>query len=149
VAEFTVTTSGEPGSRELSIALPPGLPVLSLNGRLHWAERNRAAQQLKSAAHVMARAAKAPALQRAEITVEYQPPDRRRRDPDNYAATGKPLIDGLVAAGVLPDDDGKHVTAVHYRIGPVYPLHPRGRIVLHVREVPNDPPITETDKGQS
>jgi len=72
---------------------------------------------------------------RAEITVEYQPYDKRRRDPDNYAATGKPLIDGLVAAGVLPDDDGKHVAVVRYVIGPLYRLHPRGRIILHVQEV--------------
>ena len=30
-------------------------------------------------------------------------------DPDNRVALGKPILDGLVAAGVLPDDSGAHV----------------------------------------
>ncbi len=131
--EVTVTVRG--GLREFTITLPPGLPVLSLNDRKHWARRNEAAQQLKLAAWASARSAKAPALQRAEVTVTYQPPDRRRRDPDNLAPTGKALIDGLVLAGVLPDDCSAHVTAVRYVIGALYPLHPRGRVILHVREV--------------
>jgi len=34
----------------------------------------------------------------------------RRRDPDNIAAAGRKLIlDGLVLAGVLPDDGWNHV----------------------------------------
>jgi hypothetical protein len=44
-------------------------------------------------------------------------------------------VNGLVAAKVLPDDDGRHVAAAHYRIGELYRLHPRGRIVITVREV--------------
>lgn len=118
--------------RELMIALPPGLRILSLNGREHWAARNRAAQDIKAHAWALAKLHHAPRLQRAAITVEYRPPDRRRRDPDNLAPTGKAAIDGLVLAGVLPDDNSDHVTAVRYQIGPVFP---RGRIILHVREV--------------
>jgi crossover junction endodeoxyribonuclease RusA len=117
--------------REVVITLPAGLPLLSLNDRKHWAARNTVAQALKTASWAAALAAKAPRLECAEVTVEYQPPDRRRRDPDNLPAAGKPLIDGLVAAKVLPDDDSRHVTGVRYVIGPLYP---RGRIVLHVRE---------------
>jgi len=117
---------------EYVITLPAGIPLLSLNQRLHWAACNRATQSLKKAAWAMALQAKAPSLQRAEITIEYQPPDRRRRDPDNLAPSGKACIDGLVLAGVLPDDSSAHVTAVHYAIGAIYP---RGRVVLHVREV--------------
>jgi Holliday junction resolvase RusA-like endonuclease len=141
VAEVTVTVHG--GLREIAIELPPGMPVLSLNDRMHYARRNNASQQLKTAAWAKALQARLPALQRAEVTVEYQPPDRRRRDPDNLAPTGKAAIDGLVLAGVLPDDDSEHVAAVRYVIGPLYALHPRGRIILRVREVPaNDPLIT-------
>lgn len=118
--------------RVITIALPAGLPMLSLNDRKHWAARNAAAQALKKAAWATALAAKAPRLERAEITVEYQPPDRRRRDPDNLAPAGKALIDGIVIANVLPGDDSRHVTAVRFEIGP---LHPRGRLILHVREI--------------
>jgi crossover junction endodeoxyribonuclease RusA len=133
VARAEVAVTG--GLRVITIEMPPGLPLPSLNDRRHWAGRAAAARELKDAACLMARGARLPQLQRAEVTVTYCPPDRRRRDPDNYAAAGKPLIDGLVAAGVLPDDDGRHVAAVHYRIGELYRLHPRGRIVITVREI--------------
>lgn len=132
--------------REFTIELPPGLPLLSLNDRKHWAARNAATRRLKEAAWAMALKARsspefvARPMDRAVITVEYQPPDRRRRDPDNLAPAGKALIDGLVAAKVLPDDDGKHVAAVRYVIGPLYPLHPRGRVILHVREIGEQEP---------
>lgn len=119
--------------RELTIELPPGLPLLSLNDRRHWAAAQLITQQIKKAAWACARAAHAPALQRAAITVEYQPPNTsRKRDPDNLAPSGKAAVDGLVQAGVLPDDNSEHVTAVRYQIGPVFP---RGRVVLRVREV--------------
>jgi hypothetical protein len=36
--------------------------------------------------------------------------DRRRRDPHNYFATVKPIIDGLVDAGLWPDDTPAWVT---------------------------------------
>jgi crossover junction endodeoxyribonuclease RusA len=125
--------------REVTIELP-SLPLLSLNDRAHWTIRNGRAQVLKKAAWLMALKAKAPHLQRAEITVEYQPPDKRRRDPDNLAPTGKAALDGLVLAGVLPDDDARHVTVVRYTIGQPYrDLHKRGRIILHVREIGEQP----------
>ena len=41
-------------------------------------------------------------LGRARVTLTYFFPDRRRRDPDNYA--GKLILDGLKAAGVIADD---------------------------------------------
>jgi hypothetical protein len=127
------TVTGPP--RVITITLPAGLPMLSLNDRKHWAARNRVAQQLKQAAWAMAlgvRPPVVPPLGRAEVTVEYQPPDRRERDPDNIAAAGKPLIDGLVAAGLLTGDDSARVAAVRFEIGPLFP---RGRLILHVREI--------------
>lgn len=38
--------------------------------------------------------------------------DKRRRDLDNYAATIKMILDGLVAAEVLPDDNYKYVQRI-------------------------------------
>lgn len=43
----------------------------------------------------------------AVVRITYYFPDRRRRDPDNYS--GKMLLDGLVAAGILADDSFDHV----------------------------------------
>jgi Holliday junction resolvase RusA-like endonuclease len=43
-------------------------------------------------------------------------PDRKRRDVDNYAATVKMVIDGLVAAEVLFDDSFDYVQKVEMAI---------------------------------
>lgn len=48
---------------------------------------------------------KPPELARVEIS--YYFPDRKRRDPDNYA--GKFLLDGLTKAGAIMDDDFRHI----------------------------------------
>jgi hypothetical protein len=115
-----------------TITLPAGLAVLSPNQRLHWAERNRRFQTLKKATWAMALKDHVPRVERARLLIEYQPPDNRHRDADNIpAASGKPCIDGLVAARVLPRDDSRHVTEVAYRIGQPCP---KGRLVLHLTE---------------
>jgi Holliday junction resolvase RusA-like endonuclease len=81
----------------------------------------------------MALAAKVPHLERVSIVVEYQPPDRRRRDADNPAPSAKACIDGIVAAGVLTDDAcPRYVTEIRCTIGEQYP---RGRLVLQITEV--------------
>lgn len=49
-------------------------------------------------------------LRRARVELIYHFPDRRRRDPDNYS--GKFILDGLKAAGVLQDDSFSNVQLV-------------------------------------
>lgn len=44
-------------------------------------------------------------LPRAAVTLEYHFRDKRRRDPDNYS--GKMILDGLTAAGIIADDSFK------------------------------------------
>lgn len=46
--------------------------------------------------------------QKALVQIAYFFRDRRRHDSDNYA--GKFLLDGLTQAGVIADDDLKHIT---------------------------------------
>jgi crossover junction endodeoxyribonuclease RusA len=121
------------GPRTFTLALPPGLALLSLNDRGHWAARYRRSEALKKAAWALALSQRVPRLERVSVTVEYQPRDLRRRDGDNIAASAKALIDGLRAAGVLPEDDSRHVTEVTCRIGSLYP---KGRLVLTLTEVP-------------
>lgn len=41
-------------------------------------------------------------LSKAKVTITYFFPTKTRRDPDNYS--GKMIMDGLVAAGVIKDD---------------------------------------------
>jgi len=120
--------------RTFTLELPAGLKTLSLNDRHHWSEKNRRAAELKKAAWAMALKAKVPHLERVSLVVEYQPPDKRHRDGENVPiASGKHAIDGLVAAGVIPDDEcPRYVAGIWCTIGEVFP---KGRLVLHLTEV--------------
>lgn len=100
--------------------LDPAL-LLNANQRPHWTEARRLARywRLLSATETRSainRRTWAP-LAAADITCTVTfPPDRRRRDPANWAPTAKALIDGLVDAGLLPDDDHTHVTGPDMRL---------------------------------
>ena len=126
------TDSPPAGSRTFTIALPPGLKMINLNERLHWSEERRRAREIKKAAWAVALHDKMPRLERVSVTAEYQPPDRRHRDGDNYAKSAKHATDGIVAAGCLPGDDKRYVTGTYCTIGELYP---KGRLVLHLTEV--------------
>ena len=90
--------------REWLIALPYRTPPLSLNQRGHWAAKARATRDVRSRAAWLVRAARVAPLARVEVQLGYTPPDRRRRDTDNLVATLKAIADGVVDAGVVPDD---------------------------------------------
>lgn len=102
----------EPPARVLTVILPPGMPLLSLNDRLHHAERAERVRNIRSAAAKAARAQIAlypgwEPIRKAEIRYIYHACDRRKRDSKsgNLALAGKSALDGLVDAGVLPGDD--------------------------------------------
>jgi hypothetical protein len=95
-----------------TIDLPYDTPPLSLNDRMHHMVAYRLKKQLKADGRVLALSAKLPrGLDRVHIILHWQPPDRRHRDSDNPTATLKPLIDGLVAYGLVVDDNSAHVTS--------------------------------------
>lgn len=48
-------------------------------------------------------------LVRCRVQVMLPVPDGRLRDPHNYEPTVKPIVDGLVQAGVWPDDSPQWV----------------------------------------
>lgn len=48
--------------------------------------------------------------EKARVYITYFFPDKRRRDPDNYA--GKMILDPLVRIGILRDDSFKNVELV-------------------------------------
>lgn len=89
--------------------------VLSLNQRKHWAQASGKRRAIRQLAEQTARFSRAPHLQRARLVIHVAFPDRRRRDPHNYMATAKPIVDGLVDAGVLPDDDHTHLAGPDMR----------------------------------
>lgn len=59
-------------------------------------------------AAVHCRNARLPKLIRARIEIWYRFPDNRRREVANLQPTSKAIVDGLVDAGLLPDDQDEH-----------------------------------------
>ena len=83
-------------------------PPLSLNDRSHW--RKKAAITKRVRDWVCQNAwYTVPACSAIAVELHYVPRDARRRDRDNLVATLKPCMDGLVDAGVIPDDTPEYV----------------------------------------
>lgn len=90
-------------SNQWRINLPITKP-LSLNDRTHWAKRAEAVRTVRWLAAQAAKREHIPALPKVQIELHYTPKDKRRRDPLNLVATLKAVEDGIVDAGVIPDD---------------------------------------------
>ncbi|GII84564.1 hypothetical protein Ssi03_25540 [Sphaerisporangium siamense] len=118
--------------RTWTVVLPAGLGLLNANDRLHHHVKARLTAALRLAGRQAALAAEVPAIERAHIIGRYCPPDRRRRDVGNLYPSFKAAIDGLVDAGVLPDDDDEHLIGPDMRLGPVVAC---GRLELVVTEL--------------
>jgi len=59
-------------------------------------------------------AKKLPTYKRVDLVITWHEPDQRR-DPDNIMAGQKFILDGLVAAKVIPNDNQKHIVSIVHR----------------------------------
>ena len=59
-------------------------------------------------------AKKLPAYEKVALIITWHEPDQRR-DPDNIMAGQKFILDGLVAAGTIPNDSQKYVRGIVHR----------------------------------
>ena len=59
-------------------------------------------------------AKKLPTYERVALIITWHEPDQRR-DPDNIMAGQKFILDGLVAAGTIPNDSQKYVRGIVHR----------------------------------
>lgn len=91
-----------------TIPLPWLTPPLSANQRMHWAAKARTTREVRQTACLLAR--KAPRTDRLVVTLHYRPRVKRRRDTVNLGPLVKVLVDGLIDAGIAPDDDHEHVS---------------------------------------
>ena len=90
--------------------------LINANHRTHWrakAEKTRfwrhlAAEQFRGVPPVTG-------MVRVEVLISW--PDQRRRDTTNWAPTGKACLDGVVDAGVMPDDSDRYVIGPDMRRG--------------------------------
>ncbi|MFC7739662.1 hypothetical protein ACFQXA_00090 [Nocardiopsis composta] len=72
------------------------------------------------------------------ITAVVHPKTNRRFDPHNYQPSVKAMIDGLVDAGLLPDDNSEVLTEVAFVAG--RRTRPAGRSSCASRRPPDEPP---------
>lgn len=107
---------------------------LSANSHRHWRLRQQAARQVREDVRGLANGT-APVATPCAIDVTLTQRTNGRRDPDNVAGTAKPVLDGLVDAGVLPDDGHRHVASVTYRVA-VDPEVAAGTVRLDVTVEP-------------
>jgi len=121
------------------------VPLRTLNARdAHWSDRSKHSDLVRTTVAWKARTTK-PRVRfdngPVRIHITLLAPDRRRRDPDNLAAGCKPIIDGLVDGGWLPDDSWHHVDEVAYSCFPADDVAQPPGWVVHVTVV-DDMPTT-------
>lgn len=98
----------------------PGPVVLNENDRLHWAPKDRATGQLRMLGRSAGRKLYAvPGSLRVLVEVDVWKGRGGRYDPTNLHPTAKALLDGMVDAGALVDDDYRHVDGPHLKHGGV------------------------------
>lgn len=102
---------GVTGIRIILPGIPPTANTYLGNSHHHRVYQN-AKKEWEETVHWAVKAAgwRGEPLRKARVELVYHFPDRKRRDPDNYA--GKFILDGLKSAGVLVDDSFSNVQLV-------------------------------------
>ena len=113
--------------KTLKIVIPELPPSLNELLRMHY--RGRMLERDKWVWLVAGHTSRqAEPFQRARVKITYYFPDKRRRDPDNYAGGAKNIMDAIVARGLLADDSFQYVELTV--AGEVDREHPRTEIEI-------------------
>jgi hypothetical protein len=110
------------------VELPVGMRLLNANERLHHRPKGDITRALRQAAAkavaecpalsaALEAARPGPAFQRVHVLGVLRPATKGRRDPANWYPTFKAMLDGVVDAGVLEDDDHTRVDGPDMRLG--------------------------------
>lgn len=105
-----------------TLTIEPPCAYINANDRLHYHAKAKLTALWRDAANVHARAIEDVRFDRAHITVSIRFPTNHRRDVGNLYPTAKAILDGLVDAGVLVDDDDTRVIGPDMRR--IYPNGP-------------------------
>ena len=103
--------------KEMRIEVTQLPPVSSSpNWRGNWRERYQAARAYRDAVYYSCVDARNRAIAsgrlpfvRAKLSLTFVFPEHRRRDPDNLLSRFTPGLNGIVASGLLVDDDAEHL----------------------------------------
>lgn len=97
---------------KLTIPAPAELLTLNRERTRHWSTRAEITRQWRNAAYVLAKVDRLPAFQSAEITFDITQARGQLADAGSHHPVTKAILDGIVQAGVLPDDDPAHVLSI-------------------------------------
>lgn len=98
--------------------------------RATWRTVRAAKSQVEEAAFYLAKQQKVTGLGPSIVSCVWFAPDKRRRDADSVAPFLKAALDGLVKAGVWPDDNSDFVTEVRMSIDNTQSVNPRIEIIV-------------------
>lgn len=104
----------------LELTIPAPCDWINANQREHWAKKAAKTREWRSAAFAVA--CSVPRRRRTfttpvHITCTVHKTRAGRFDVANLARTSKAIVDGLVDAGVIPDDNNDWVTGPDMRAG--------------------------------
>ena len=102
------------------IRIPAPCEFINANVSLHRMAKAKLTKTWRQAAWVACRNI-GPLNPPVRIIAHIHKPRSGRWDPNNYAPTTKACIDGLVDAGLLPDDSWREVTGPDHRRGETGP----------------------------
>lgn len=103
---------------ELTILAPARLLTTNRARSMHWSYRAANAKSWRVAAKIEALAQRVPRFTRATVCFEVTQARGVLADADGHQPVLKAVLDGLVDACVLPDDDPVHVHTIS-RLAPV------------------------------
>lgn len=92
----------------------PGLNEIIAAAKEHFGSYANMKDEYTASIAWLAKQARLPKFEKAYLVITWFEPDRRR-DPDNIMAGQKFILDGMVAAGTIPNDSQKHIKGIVHR----------------------------------
>ena len=92
----------------------PGLNEIIAAAKSHYAKYSTEKKEYTEEVAWLAKKAKLPRYEKSYLVITWYEPNSRR-DPDNVMAGQKFILDGLVQAGVIPDDSQKYILGIYHR----------------------------------
>jgi hypothetical protein len=122
---------GPGGASEWTLEIDQlGRPILSNAAhKMHWQQAGKLRREWRDVAATLARAWRIGAQEAIGLTVWPRYPTRMVPDVDAPSPSVKGVLDGLVLAGVIPDDKPPYVASVLYLPAVVAPGEPPALIV--------------------
>ena len=121
-------------SEPITLTIPAPAEWISANKRYHPMAKAKLTKAWRLATALAARNI-GPLQPPVHIVAHIWKPRNGRYDPNNLADTSKACVDGLVDAGVLPDDSFKEVIGPDHRHGGKGPA----TLILTIHPLPQNP----------